>query len=75
MTANITPHRDQETTIGYDENDGVNSLEHELAFGIDICFERCLPLKTGFKFEPHSLRLEVICKPSGLTLLEGDSDH
>ena len=32
------PH--QETTNRYDENDGVSTLVHELAFGIDICFGR-----------------------------------
>ena len=36
--ANITRPRYQETTHRYNENDDVNSLVHELAFGIDICF-------------------------------------
>ena len=37
--ANITRPRYQETTNRYNENDDVNSLVHELAFGIDICFD------------------------------------
>ena len=37
--ANITRPRYQETTHRYNENDDVNSLVHELAFGIDICFD------------------------------------
>ena len=34
----ITCPRDQETTNGYHENDGVSTLVRELAFGIVVCW-------------------------------------
>ena len=37
--ANIIRPRDQETSNGNNENDGVSKRVHELAFGVVICFE------------------------------------
>ena len=50
--ASITRLLDQETTNRYNENEAVNSLVHELALGIDICFAvwvlcRCVLLLTA----------------------------
>ena len=33
------PPRSRDNKYIYNENDDVNSLEHELVFGIDMCFD------------------------------------